>query len=169
MTLKIGDSLAAPLCACWLDSYLPLSSRQTGCRSHIAHVSMWACHEITPHQIITDAIRAIFWHSRNLFSWQHLVPHVHAMHFTKEAPRLVESTSKPIILILTKDHNSIIFYHVTCFEAFIAIGHSLAIDVEVPRSSGVLPRCADVVPMVIIDTSVCSPERFGKITELMMK
>ena len=76
---------------------------------------------------------------------------------------LLESTSI-IILILTKDHNAIIFYHVTCFEV-ILIGHLFAIDVGVPGSSGVLPRCADVMPMVIIGRYSYSSEDSEKTTE----
>ena len=60
----------------------------------------------------------------------------------------MESTSI-IVLILTKDHNSVTFDHVTFLQVF-AIGYSCAIDVEVPNVSGVLPRCADVTPITVI-------------------
>ena len=59
-----------------------LISRETRGWRRFGHISMQACHEITPPQIVADAMSAIFRQAQNFIGRQNSVPHVHAIHVT---------------------------------------------------------------------------------------
>ena len=129
----------------------------------------WRCHgytpmragyEITPSQIVADAIRTICRHVQNLIGRQNTIPHVDTINVAKKALGLFKAT--PItILILAKDKNTVVVDHMSSFQT-IAIFPKLAINVEVPRTSSVLPCCADVVPEVIIHSQFHFPAKKRK-------
>lgn len=94
--------------------------------------------EVTPPQKVTDSKCTICGHDGYFFSRQYSIPHIHAIHLTKEALLLLKTSTK-FILILSQDKNTTTGDHVACRKVQVTF-HKWAIYVKVPRSSGVLPR-----------------------------
>ena len=121
-----------------------------------AHFAIDICiHEIFPPQIVADTTSTICRHLQNFVSRQNSVPHVNIIDLAIEALILLK-TIPMIILILAKDTNAVVADLMSSWQT-IATVKELAVNVKLPRTSAVLPCCADLMPLTIVGSCVkCS-------------